>query len=106
MPIPFYMDVHVHGAVTEQLRRRGVDVLTSQEDSTDRLPDDQLLHKSAALGRILVSYDIGLKALAEDWQRQQTPFGGLIWCHPMRLTIGQIATDLSEWQNVVSHLPL
>ncbi len=30
MAVALYMDVHVHAAVTEQLRRRGVDVLTAQ----------------------------------------------------------------------------
>ena len=30
----FYMDVHVPSAVTEGLRRRDADVLTSQEDGT------------------------------------------------------------------------
>lgn len=35
-----YMDVHVPSAVTEGLRRRGVDVLTSQEDGT-RAADDE-----------------------------------------------------------------
>ena len=30
-PIKFYMDEHIPKAVTEGLRRRGVDVLTAQE---------------------------------------------------------------------------
>jgi hypothetical protein len=32
MSVAFYMDVHVHAALTEQLRRRGIDVLTAQDD--------------------------------------------------------------------------
>lgn len=32
MPVRLYMDVHIRGAVTRQLRLRGVDVLTAQED--------------------------------------------------------------------------
>jgi hypothetical protein len=34
MPLSLYMDVHVPAAITAGLRRRGVDVLTSQEDGT------------------------------------------------------------------------
>ncbi|AFY30690.1 hypothetical protein Cal7507_0188 [Calothrix sp. PCC 7507] len=32
MSVPLYMDVHVPQAITDQLRRRGVDVLTAHED--------------------------------------------------------------------------
>jgi hypothetical protein len=35
MPLPVYMDVHVPAAITAGLRRRGIDVLTSQEDGSD-----------------------------------------------------------------------
>jgi hypothetical protein len=110
-----YMDVHVHAAVTEQLRRRGVDVVTAQDDGALQFPDDQLLERSTTLGRVLFTYDIRFKALAEDWQRRSKPFAGLVWGHPMRLTIGRIvtdleliakATDLPEWQGVVDLLPL
>jgi hypothetical protein len=109
------MDVHVHAAVTDQLRRHGVDVITAQDDAALQLQDHQLLERSMTLGRVIFTYDIRFKALAEDWQRTSKPFGGLIWGHPMRLTIGRIVTDLeliakatdsSEWQGVVEQLPL
>jgi hypothetical protein len=115
MPVAFYMDVHVHAAVTEQLRRRDVDVLTAQDDGSVRLPDDQLLSRSTMLERVLFTHDIRFKTLAEDWQRQAKQFAGLVWGHPMRLTIGQMvanleliakATDPLEWWNVVDRLPL
>ena len=115
MPVKFYMDVHVHAAVTEQLRRRDVDVFTAQEDGSARHADDELLTRSTALGRVLFTYDIRFKALAEDWQRQGKHFAGLVWGHPMRLTIGQMvtsleliakATEATEWQNVIDRLPM
>jgi len=37
--IGLYMDVHVPQAITEQLRRRGVDVLTTIEDDSAVLKD-------------------------------------------------------------------
>jgi hypothetical protein len=37
------MDVHVPQAITDQLRRRGIDVLTAYEDGATTLPDDELL---------------------------------------------------------------
>jgi hypothetical protein len=45
----FYMDVHVPSAITEGLRRRGIDVLTSQDDGTRQLNDEVLLVRATAL---------------------------------------------------------
>ena len=51
------MDVHVPRAITEGLRRRGVDVLTSQEDGTRQMADADLLSRSTQLNRPLVTQD-------------------------------------------------
>lgn len=45
MSVALYMDTHVHSAVTEQMRRRGVDVLTAQDDDSDDLDDEKLLSR-------------------------------------------------------------
>ena len=37
--VALYMDVHVKEAITRGLRRRGVDVLTAQEDGAARLDE-------------------------------------------------------------------
>ena len=42
-----HLDVHVPAAIAAELRRRGVDVLTAQEDSTTELEDDDLLIRSS-----------------------------------------------------------
>jgi hypothetical protein len=41
--IALYMDVHIPQAITDQLRRRGVDVLTAFENEGQELAEDQLL---------------------------------------------------------------
>jgi hypothetical protein len=114
MAIGLYMDVHVPMAITEQLRRRGVDVLTAIEDGAATLEDDELLARASELGRVLFTQDIRFKALAEDWQREGKGFGGLIFGHQLRGTIGQFVKDLDliaqasepdEWVSVVEHLP-
>lgn len=114
MTISLYMDVHIPQAITDQLRRRGVDVLTAIEDDSAELPDDELLERANELGRVLFTQDIRFKALAEDWQRQGRPFAGLIFGHQLGGTIGQFVKDLEiialasesdEWFNTVEHLP-
>ena len=49
MAIRFYMDVHVPMSITEQLRRRGVDVLTAIEDESATLKDDELIQVTIIL---------------------------------------------------------
>jgi len=114
MAVSFYMDVHVPHAITEQLRRRGVDVVTAIEDDCAELPDDRLLDQASNLGRVLFTQDIRFKSLAEDWQRQGRPFGGLLFGHQLGGTIGQFVKDLQliaetseteEWCNEIEYLP-
>ena len=115
MPVRLYMDVHVPEAITDQLRRRGIDVLTAVEDSADRLPDDELLQRASALGRLMFTQDIRFMALAEQWQKEGREFAGLLFGHQLRSTIGQFVQDIeliaaasepAEWLNAVERLPL
>ncbi len=55
--LALYMDHHVDVAITNGLRRQGIDVLTCQEDGTTTLDDEQLLERATALGRVLFSQD-------------------------------------------------
>lgn len=70
MSVALYMDVHVPQAITEQLRRRGVDVLAAIDDGQAATPDEELLGRAHELGRVLFTQDIRFKALAETWQRK------------------------------------
>ncbi len=108
------MDVHVPQSITDQLRRRGADVLTAIEDSRAERDDGDLLEHALDLGRVVFTQDIRFKALAEDWQRQGRPFAGLVFGHQLGGTIGQFVKDLEliakvsdpeEWKNSIEYLP-
>ena len=114
MTVRLYMDVHVPQPITDQLRRREVDVLTAIEDNAKELPDEALLGHCFQLKRVLFTQDIRFKALAENWQRQGKPFAGLLFGHQLGGTIGQYVRDLEliaqasepdEWLNTIEHLP-
>jgi hypothetical protein len=114
MAVALYMDVHVPLAITEQLRRRGIDVLTAREDGSTTLDDDVLLERALQLGRVLFTQDIRFKAMAEDWQRRGKPFAGLVFGHQLGGTIGQFVRDLEllsqasepeDWLNAIEYLP-
>jgi Domain of unknown function (DUF5615) len=108
------MDVHVPQAITEQLRRRSINVLTAFEDGTVELPDDRLLLRATELKRVLFTQDIRFRVLAETWQIEGKQFSGLIFDHQLGGTISQFVNDLEsianvsepdEWINSVEYIP-
>ena len=114
MTVSLYMDVHVPWAITDQLRRRGVEVLTAHEDDKTELEDHELLAHCHQLKRLIFTQDIRFKALAEDWQQRGEPFAGLLFGHQLGGTIGDYvrdleliakASELTDWSNAVAHLP-
>ena len=115
MSVSLYMDVHVRWSITDQLRRRGVDVLTAQEDDNARLDDSELLNRANSLGRELFRQDNDLLREATHRQRNNIPFAGVLYGHQLRITIGQAIEDLeliakvaepSDLENCVEYLPL
>jgi len=113
--VRLYMDVHVPQPITDGLRRRGVEVITAQEDGTTLLQDPDLLDRATALGCALFTRDEDLLAEAAARQRSGQRFAGVIYAHQLRVTIGQCIRDLeliakvyapSDLENRVEHLPL
>ena len=109
------MDVHVPWAVTEGLRRRSVDVLTAQDDSTEEIDDPELLDRATALDRVLVSRDEDLLSEGTARQRSGVFFAGIVYAHQQRVNIGQFVRDLellakayepADIANRIEHLPL
>ncbi len=115
MPIALYMDAHIPRAITLGLRIRTVDVLTAQEDNADRLPDPELLERATELNRALFTFDDDLLTEATKRQHEHKPFSGVLYAHPLRISIGQCIQDLElvakagqpeDMQNRVEFLPL
>ncbi len=115
MSVNLYMDHHVRRAITEQLRLRGIDVLTAEADGASRFDDAELLDRATKLGRVLFSQDQDL--LREATRRQQTgePFAGVIYAHQRKCTIRQSIEGLEliakvgepeDFADRVEYLPL
>lgn len=114
MAVGLYMDVHVPRPISRQLRLRGVDVLTAQEDGRDTAPDEEILARATELGRLVFTQDALFRVRAEDWQRAGRPFLGLLFGPQLGATIGQyvedleliaLVSELDEWSSLVQFLP-
>jgi hypothetical protein len=88
------MDVHLSRPVSDGLRRRGISVLTSQEDGTTEWSDDRLLTRATELGRAMVTQDADFLAIAQARQERGESFAGVIYSHPLNVTIGDLVRDL------------
>jgi Domain of unknown function (DUF5615) len=113
--LQLYMDVHVKAAITAGLRRRGIDVVTAQEDGSTRLEDAALLERATALQRVLFSQDDDLLAVARAHQTAGTFFAELIYGHQLAATVGKYVLDLEvvcqvlnpeDMANRIEYLPL
>ena len=96
MAIALYMDHHVPRAVTNGLRLRNVDVLTSYEDGKNELGDSELLDRANELKRILFTQDDDFLAEATIRQKKSIPFYGVIYAHQLRISIGGCIRDLEH----------
>ena len=115
MSLALYMDVNVRRAVSEALRKRGVDALTAQQDGTTTLDDSDLLDRATALQRVLFSQDADLLREATRRQRANHNFYGLIYAHQLNVTVRECIEDLEllakvyepqDVTNRVVYLPL
>jgi Domain of unknown function (DUF5615) len=94
MAIALYMDGHIPRPITLGLRLCDVDVLTAQEDGTDRLSDPELLDRASELGRVLFTFDDDLLAEASSRQASGIHFAGVIYAKALRVSIGDCIRDL------------
>ena len=51
------------------------------EPNKPELEDHELLALATSFRRVTVTQDIRFKVLAEDWQRAERPFAGLVCAH-------------------------
>jgi hypothetical protein len=91
--VALYMDVHVHRALTDGLRSRGVDVLTAQEDGTTEWEDPDLLERATAVNRVLFTNDRDFLRIVAVRQQFSQPLTGVIYA-PQTSPLGPVLRDL------------
>jgi len=115
VPASLYMDEQVDSRVTQGLRRRGIDVLTVQEDGHQSAGDPSVLDRAATLNRVLFTHDRHFLAEAARRRRVGEFFAGIIFAPFSRVSIGDCVVDLEflvqageppDFENRVFFLPL
>lgn len=114
MAIKLYMDHNVPRSITDGLRARGVDIITSYEDGTSEYDDSELLDRATELRCVLFTRDYHLLQEATKRQRNAIHFSGVIYGHQLRVSVGTCIRDLEiiaqagepeDFENRVEFLP-
>jgi hypothetical protein len=109
------MDVHIPRAITLGLRLRAIDVLTAQENGGGEMSDPELLDRATELERVVFTFDDDLLVEASERQNKSEHFTGVIYAHPLMISIGKCVGDLEmivragkpeDVENRVTFLPL
>jgi predicted nuclease of predicted toxin-antitoxin system len=85
----FHLDEHIHPAIAAALRRRGIDVTTTNEAGLNAAPDTAHIDFACDQARVIVTSDADFLALTRSGVHHR----GIVWCNPSR-TIGQIVEFL------------
>jgi len=113
--IKIYADVHVPRAIVHGLLLRNIEVLRAQDDNADQFSDSKLLDRAMELDYVLFTFDRDLLQEANKRQLNNQPFAGIIFAHPLNVSIGICVIDLeilahvyepADMKNRVEYLPI
>lgn len=87
--ISFYLDEHIHRAVANGLRHRGVNVLTVQEAGKSGVSDGEQLGFAMSQQRVMVTMDSDFLLLASEG----VSHAGIAYANPQR-PVGEMIGSL------------
>src|SRR6266545_6448824 len=96
--VRYYFDEHIDPAVASGLRRRGIDVLTTQDAGHLGWIDPEQLDFATQEGRVVVTFDV-------DFIRHHNggiQHAGIAWAPKRKYSIGQLISALTLLHAVYS----
>ncbi len=88
--IQFHLDEHIHGAIADALRRRGIDVSTTAEADLTGAADEEQLDFALSQDRVIVTHDHDFLRL----HQQGVPHAGIAYCHQGQHSVGDLLRTL------------
>jgi len=97
-PLRFHLDEHVSPAVAEGLRRRGIDVTTSQDAGLRGARDSEHVAFALRDRRVLVTHDRDFARLHSTGVQH----AGIAYCYQQKYTIGELVHALLFMKDCLS----
>src|SRR4051794_9861664 len=88
--IRYHLDENIPPAVADGLRRRGIDVTTTNEASLTGAGDPDQLGHALTESRVLVSQDADMLRL----NASGVSHAGIAYCHPQSRSVGEMIRGL------------
>ncbi len=82
---PLFTDENVDGTVVEALRREGWDVVRAVDTFGEKTDDAELFEWAVTNGRVFVTTDNRIEAIAQRWLAQWRPFRMVRWLQERQL---------------------
>lgn len=99
--INIYTDEHVHSAVIQGLRRRGVSVIRCQDVNMRTATDKAHFKYIIEHNYVLYTHDDDFIAMAVRWKREGKIHPGIVYCHQQRYSIGEQIRRLKELTDIL-----
>ena len=97
--LPLFTDNHVRGPLIEALRQRGWEVARAVDAFGQENDDADLFAYAAKEGRVFLTCDEGIQAIAHDWLRQGRTGFRMIYCtmkNQQEMSIGALLDAIEE----------
>jgi hypothetical protein len=94
-----FTDNHIRGPLIKALRQRGQDVDRAVDFFGQENDDAALFSHAAKEGRVFLTCDEGIQAIAHDWLRQGRTDFRMIYCameQQQNLTVGELIEAIDE----------
>jgi predicted nuclease of predicted toxin-antitoxin system len=95
LPLRLYADECVDGRILAGLHRRGIDVVTAEEEGLLGATDEQQLERATTLGRALLTADRDFFAIATSLIARGESFPGVLFIQP-RATVGEAVRSIAD----------
>jgi hypothetical protein len=96
---PLFTDNHVRGPLIKALRQRGWEVARAVDLFGQKNDDAELFAYAAKEGRVFLTCDEGIQAIAHGWLRQGRTEFRMIYCtmeHQQEMTIGDLLEAIED----------
>ena len=97
--VPFLTDNHIRGPLVTALRHGGHDVVRAVDQFGQENDDAELFSYAAKEGRVFLTCDEGIQAIAHDWLSQGRTDFRMIYCtmeHQQEMTIGELIEAIED----------
>src|SRR5215208_1887912 len=94
MTLSYYFDQHMPRPIARGMRRRTIDVLTTEADGRPQGEDEALLERARELGRVFVTQDDDFLTIVHRWREEGRHFAGLVFVRDPMRAIGRVMEDL------------